>query len=195
MVKLQLFDKSGGTVSSSSRSVSVGENSYQPSISTAFPSCAKKPPKPPDFVIMLNQGCFLVKKKTEFKTVCLSCQKNRPHQNCSTVCDKAYKQIHAYVILFDLWLSMEFYKFLNITHTWSALLLFHHIHTLLKSTCIYKVHDLLLMGIDDNSTCFNVLMFFQETSTCSCSHIIEWFVLIFSMLCAILSHNRKMQRM
>lgn len=42
MVKLQLFDKSGGVVSSSSRSVSVGENSYQPSISTAFPSCARK---------------------------------------------------------------------------------------------------------------------------------------------------------
>lgn len=54
MVKLQLFDKSGGTVSSSSRSVSVGENSYQPSISTAFPSCAKQNPKPPDFDIMLN---------------------------------------------------------------------------------------------------------------------------------------------
>lgn len=122
--------------------------------------------------------------------MCLSCQKNRPHQNCSTVCDKAYKQIHAYVILFDLWLSMEFNKFLNITHTWSALLLFHHIHTLLKSTCIYTVHDLLLMGINDNSTCFNVLMFFQETSTCSCSHIIEWFVLIFYVMCNIIPQQK-----
>lgn len=123
--------------------------------------------------------------------MCLSCQKNRPLQNCSTVCDKVYKQIHAYVILFDLWLSMEFYKFLNITHTWSALLLFHHIHTLLKkSTCIYTVHDLLLMGIDDNSTCFNVLMFFQETSTCSRSHIIEWFVLIFYVMCNIIPQQK-----
>lgn len=122
--------------------------------------------------------------------MCLSCQKNRPLQNCSTVCDKAYKQIHAYVILFDLWLSMEFYKFLNITHTWSALLLFHHIHTLLKSTCIYKVHDLLLMGIDDNSTYFNVLMFLQETSTCSRSHIIEWFVLIFYVMCNIIPQQK-----
>lgn len=123
--------------------------------------------------------------------MCLSCQKNRPLQNCSTVCDKAYKQIHAYVILFDLWLSMEFYKFLNITHTWSALLLFHHIHTLLKkSTCIYTVHDLLLMGIDDNRTYFNFLMFFQETSTCSRSHIIEWFVLIFYVMCNIIPQQK-----
>lgn len=157
-----------------------------------IPILCKKKPQTTWFCYHAELRMFFSKKKKQqsSKLCVYLAKKTRPLQNCSTVCDKAYKQIHAYVILFDLWLSMEFYKFLNITHTWSALLLFHHIHTLLKSTCIYTVHDLLLMGIADNSTYFNVLMFFQETSTCSRSHIIEWFVLIFYVMCNIISQQK-----